>query len=55
MKKEVKKFPGIIPPTITIFDSNEEIDREKTKKFLKYIISEGVHGIFVAGTLDKVY
>ena len=51
--KEVKKFPGIISPTITVFDSNGEIDREKTKKFLRYIISEGVHGIFVAGSTGE--
>jgi len=51
--KEVKKFPGIIPPTVTVFDSNGEIDREKTKKFLRYIISEGVHGIFVAGSTGE--
>jgi len=51
--KEVKKFPGTIPPTVTVFDSDGEIDREKTKKFLRYIISEGVHGIFVAGSTGE--
>ncbi len=51
--KEAKKFPGIIPPTITVFDSDGEIDGEKTKKFLRYIISEGVHGIFVAGSTGE--
>lgn len=51
--KEVKKFPGIIPATITVFDSKGEIDREKTTKFLRYIISEGVHGIFVAGSTGE--
>lgn len=51
--KESKKYQGIIPPTITVFDSNGEIDREKTKKFLQYIISEGVHGIFVGGSTGE--
>jgi len=27
--------------------------KEKTKKFLRYIISKGVHGIFVAGSTGE--
>jgi len=53
MKKELRGIRGIIPPTVTVWDSEGEIDREKTKKFLKYIISEGVHGIFVAGSTGE--
>ncbi|MFC1931533.1 dihydrodipicolinate synthase family protein [Chloroflexota bacterium] len=52
MKKD-KKFPGIIPPSITVFDSKGEIDREKTKKFVEYLIAEGVHGIFIAGSTGE--
>lgn len=51
--KEVRKFHGIIPPAITIFDSKGEIDGEKTKKFIRYLIAEGVHGIFVAGSTGE--
>jgi len=53
MKKEVKKFSGIIPPAITVFDAKGEIDREKTKKFIQYLIAEGVHGIFIAGSTGE--
>ncbi len=29
--KEIRKFQVIMPPAITIFDKEGEIDREKTK------------------------
>jgi len=51
--REVRKFPGIVPPVITIFDSEGEIDGEKTKKFIQHLIDEGVHGIFVAGSTGE--
>lgn len=51
--KEIRKFQGIIPPAITIFDKEGEIDREKTKKFIQHLISEGVHGIFIAGSTGE--
>jgi len=51
--EEIKKFPGIVPPVITIFDSNGEIDEERTKKFIQHLIDEGVHGIFVAGSTGE--
>jgi len=51
--KEIRKFQGIIPPAITIFDKEGEIDREKTKKFIQHLINEGVHGIFIAGSTGE--
>ena len=51
--KEVRKFQGIIPPAITIFNSEGEIDGEKTKRFIQHLIDEGVHGIFVAGSTGE--
>ena len=51
--KTVNKFPGIIPPPITVFDSEGKIDRERTKNFVEYLITEGVHGIFIAGSTGE--
>jgi len=51
--KEARKFQGIVPPAITIFNSRGEIDAEKTKKFLRHLIDEGVHGLFVAGSTGE--
>jgi len=30
--EEVKKFPGIVPPVITVFNPKGEINGEKTKR-----------------------
>jgi 4-hydroxy-tetrahydrodipicolinate synthase len=49
----VKKFSGIVPPVITVFDSEGEIAEENTKKFIQHLIDEGVHGIFVAGSTGE--
>ena len=51
--EEVRKFPGIIPPVVTVFDSQGEIDAERSKKFIQHLIDEGVHGIFVAGSTGE--
>lgn len=51
--KEVRKFKGIVPPVITIFNSEGEIDGDKTKKFIQHLVNEGVHGIFVAGSTGE--
>ncbi len=51
--KEIRKFQGIMPPAITVFDKEGEIDREKTKKFIQHLINEGVHGIFIAGSTGE--
>ncbi|GAI48074.1 unnamed protein product, partial [marine sediment metagenome] len=37
----------------TIFNSEGEIDAEKTKNFIQHLIDEGVHGIFVAGSTGE--
>jgi 4-hydroxy-tetrahydrodipicolinate synthase len=51
--KEVKKFSGIVPPAITVFNSEGEIDEEKTKGFIQHLIDKGVHGIFIAGSTGE--
>ena len=51
--KENGKFRGIVPPVITVFNSEGEIDKEKTRKFIRHLIDEGVHGIFVAGSTGE--
>ena len=51
--REIKKFRGIISPVITVFNSQGEIDSDKTKKFINHLIEEGINGIFVAGSTGE--
>ncbi len=33
--EKTRKFEGIAPPTVTVFDSRGEIDKEKNGRFLQ--------------------
>ncbi len=41
---------GIIPPIVTLFDKNGEIDSSLNKKMIDHIIDGGVHGILLLGS-----
>lgn len=51
--EKTRKFEGIAPPTVTVFDSEGEIDKEKNERFLQHLIDEGVHGLFVSGSTSE--
>jgi 4-hydroxy-tetrahydrodipicolinate synthase len=42
------KIFGIIPPLVTPFDENEEVDTAALREQVRYMLAQGVHG-FVAG------
>ncbi|WP_122090532.1 dihydrodipicolinate synthase family protein [Halalkalicoccus subterraneus] len=41
---------GVIPPTITVFDDDEEVDYERTADHARYVVDGGAHGVFPLGT-----
>jgi len=49
----VGKFVGVIPPVVTAFDANGTLNLEKTKAFVRHLVNQGVHGIFVAGSTGE--
>ena len=51
--KEVKIIRGILSPTITGWTSEGEIDKEKTKRHIQYVIDGGLHAILVAGSTGE--
>lgn len=46
---------GIIAPNLTFFTKEGNIDIEKCKWHMDWILSKGVHGIFVTGTYGSGY
>lgn len=46
---------GIIAPNITFFNKEGNIDIEKCKLHMNWILSKGVHGLFVTGTYGSGY
>jgi len=51
--EKTRKFEGIAPPVVTVFDSEGEVDKEKNERFLQHLIDEGVHGLFVSGSTSE--
>jgi 4-hydroxy-tetrahydrodipicolinate synthase len=41
---------GIIPPLVTPFRDGGQLDAEALRRLIEFVISEGVHGVFVMGT-----
>lgn len=48
-------FEGIIPPLVTPFQSDESLDEDALRRVIRYVLSGGVHGIFIAGSTGEAY
>ena len=46
---------GIIPPVVTPFTADHELDLPRLKTHIDFMLSHGVHGIFVLGTTGEFY
>jgi 4-hydroxy-tetrahydrodipicolinate synthase len=52
MKTE-KKIYGVVTTPLTVWDSKGDPDKEKTKKYIRHLIAEGVHAIFYPGSASE--
>ena len=41
---------GVVPPTVTAFDSDGALDAATTAAHARFVVDRGVHGIFPLGT-----
>ncbi len=48
-----ERFTGIIPPLLTPFNENEEVDEDKLRKLVNFLIDGGVHGLFPCGSIGE--
>ena len=46
---------GIIPPVVTPFTPDQELDLSRLKSHIDWQLARGVHGIFVLGTTGEFY
>lgn len=44
------KFKGIIPPVVTLFGEDGQIDMELNRRYIDELIDRGVHGILLLGS-----
>ncbi|MDF2040268.1 dihydrodipicolinate synthase family protein [Cytobacillus oceanisediminis] len=47
------RFHGIIPPVVTLFDEDGNLDLDLNKRYLDELINEGVHGILLMGSTGE--
>ena len=52
MKKEIK---GIITAVVTPFDKDENIDEKAFRTIIRYLIGQGVHGLFPVGSQGEFF
>ncbi|QLK26270.1 dihydrodipicolinate synthase family protein [Natrinema zhouii] len=41
---------GVVPPTVTAFQTDESVDYETTAAHARFVVDRGVHGVFPLGT-----
>lgn len=46
-------FRGIFPPTVTFFKDDGGIDSDANRRHCDFLISQGVHGLYVLGTTGE--
>lgn len=51
----IEDLKGVIPPIITPFDKDENVDEEGLKAVIDYVLEGGVHGVFVLGSNGEFY
>lgn len=44
------EISGVMPPLVTPFTNDQEIDEEATRREIEYMIEVGVHGIVLGGS-----
>jgi 4-hydroxy-tetrahydrodipicolinate synthase len=49
------KLAGIIPPVVTPFTPDQELDLPGLRRHIDLMLTRGVHGIFVLGTTGEFY
>ncbi|MBD3306260.1 dihydrodipicolinate synthase family protein [candidate division KSB3 bacterium] len=49
----VESLQGVIPPIVTPFDANEEVDLEIVRREVKYLLSTGIDGISAGGSTGE--
>ena len=49
------RFHGIIPPLVTPFDGDGNVDEAGLRAVIRYVRDGGVHGVFIAGSTGEAY
>ncbi len=49
-----KRFTGMIPPVVTPFTAEGEVDLEALDRVIEHLIEGGMNGLFILGSSGEV-
>jgi N-acetylneuraminate lyase len=52
-KTSVSHIKGVIPAMFSTFDENEQLDLDRARVLIDYLIGEGVHGLYITGSTGE--
>ena len=52
-KTSVSHIKGVIPAMFSTFDKNEQLDLNRARVLVDYLIREGVHGLYITGSTGE--
>lgn len=52
---DAQKLYGVIPPLVTPVDAQEHVEEQQLRNLIEYVLSGGVHGVFVLGSTGEFY
>ena len=52
---DIKSLYGVIPPLVTPIDEHENVAEKPLRNLIEYVLSGGVHGVFVLGSTGEFY
>ncbi len=50
MIDKLKKYHGVIPAFYACYEEDGSVSVERTRKFARYLVNKGVHGLYVGGS-----
>lgn len=50
---DITAIRGVIPAMVTTFDENEEVDLQRARALVRYLVESGVHGLYITGSTGE--
>ena len=55
MKNTIKDFKGVIPAVLSVFNEDESFDEQKTREFIRYLLSFDIGGLYLTGSTGEAF
>lgn len=52
---KLSEITGVIPALVTPFDENENLDDDRMRSVVEFLIGRGVHGLYVTGSTGEAF